>query len=108
MSRVGEGSTWEQLSLYESRDMIQRAFRDRHGRDLNADKALAITANVAQGRQYFAGAQSAGELISPLLLYYGVLSLTRGLLLYLDRSGQANTVAGHGVLAVRWEQTLGR
>lgn len=78
------GSPWERLSLYESRDMVTQLYHRRHGRQTNDAKARAIASHMIQGRQYFESAQGAGELVRPLLLYYGVVALSRALILFLD------------------------
>src|SRR5438128_5972178 len=101
------GRVWEELSLYESRDLIDRFFKSRHDRDLSAEKANEITSNLAQGREYFSSAREAGELVRPLLLYYGVLALSRGLILALEPgTREASLSSSHGLVTLQWAQTL--
>lgn len=96
------------LSLYESVDIVRRAFAGRHGRQLPTAKAAEITAHVSQGRQYLASAEGAGELAKPLLVYYGVLSLTRAAILFLDvQKREASLAASHGLNAHGWSGDLG-
>jgi len=72
-------NSWERLSLYESRDLLSRFYQKRHGRELSAEKAYEIIAHLAQGRGFFTSAGQSSELVRPLLLYYGVYALSRGL-----------------------------
>jgi hypothetical protein len=101
--------SWERLSLYESRDLLSRFFQKRHGRQLAAEKAYEIIAHLAQGRGFFASAQQSSELARPLLLYYGVYALSRGLILFLDaRMREASLPPSHGIDAEGWQNNLSR
>src|SRR5258708_28857042 len=99
--------SWERLSLYESRDLLSRFFHKRHGRQLSAEKAYEIIAHLAQGRGFFASAQQSSELARPLLLYYGVYALSRGLVLFLDaRMRESGLPPSHGIEAEGWQNSL--
>lgn len=99
--------TWAQLALYESRDVVSRLYQSRHGGELSASKAKEIVSAVAQSRAYFASAADAAPLVSPLLQYYGVLSLARALNLFLLRDArEASLAASHGLAPDSWGQTL--
>lgn len=99
--------SWERLSLYESRDLLSRFFQKRHGRQLAAEKAYENIAHLAQGRGFFASAQQSSELARPLLLYYGVYALSRGLILFLDaRMGETSLSSSHGTEADSWQNAL--
>lgn len=101
-------SSWERLSLYESRDLLSRFYQKRHGGELSAEKAYEIIAHLAQGRGFFASARQSSELVRPLLLYYGVLALSRGLILFLDiRSRECSLPGSHGIEAVSWQNAPG-
>jgi YaaC-like Protein len=100
--------SWERLSLYESRDLLSRFYQKRHGRELSAEKAYEIIAHLAQGRGFFTSAGQSSELVRPLLLYYGVLALSRGLILFLDVSlRECSLPASHGIEAVGWQNAQG-
>jgi hypothetical protein len=91
---------WEALSLYESRDIAARLFKQRHALELNADAAYGIVSHVAQAREYFSSAERAAPLVRPLLVYYGVLALSRGVILFLNPSAKEGTLKqAHGVTA---------
>jgi len=99
--------SWERLSLYESRDLLSRFFQKRHGRELSAGKAYEIIAHLAQGRGFFASAQQSSELARPLLLYYGVYALSRGLILFLDaHMREFSLPPSHGIGAEDWQNVL--
>ncbi len=101
-------NSWERLSLYESRDLLSRFYQKRHGRELSAEKAYEIIAHLAQGRGFFTSAGQSSELVRPLLLYYGVYALSRGLILFLDVSlRECSLPASHGIEAVGWQNAQG-
>jgi YaaC-like Protein len=98
---------WARLSIYESTDLVRELFQRRHGRELNAEKAREIVSAIAQGREYFSSASEAGLLVRPLLQYYGVLSLCRGLVLLLSQNLRETSLPqAHGLSAVSWESRL--
>lgn len=98
---------WTRLSLYQSRDLIAERYHERHGRILNDGKSREIASSLIQGDQYFASARTSGNLARPLLLYYGVLSLSRALILFADTSArEATLLQGHGLKTVGWPSIL--
>lgn len=99
---------WSRLSLYESTDLARDLFQQRHGRELGAEKAKEISSAMAQGREYFSAAADAGLLVRPLLQYYGVLSLSRALILLLSSNlRECSLPASHGLSAEGWSGKLG-
>ncbi|MFL5589858.1 MAG: YaaC family protein [Ktedonobacteraceae bacterium] len=99
--------SWERLSLYESRDLLSRFYQNRHGGQLSAGKSYEIIAHLAQGRGFFASARQSSELARPLLLYYGVYALSRGLILFLDtKSRECSLPPSHGIEAEGWQHAL--
>jgi hypothetical protein len=101
------GATWERLSFFESTDFVADAYKTRHHESLPASKAHEITSHLRQGREYFQSAAGAGDLVQPLLLYYGSLSLARGLILFLNPDKtESNLTSGHGLGTKAWEATL--
>lgn len=102
-----ERRIWEELSVFESQDFVRRWYKDRHGRELNAARRREITSCFSQGREYMSSATNAAMSVRPLLLYYGVLSLSRGVILLLDRTKtEASLKASHGLEVVDWRTTL--
>ena len=99
--------SWARLSLYESTDLVRGLFQQRHDRELNASKAREIVSAVAQGREYFEAAAEGGLLVRPLLQYYGVLSLCRGLILLLSPNfREASLSPAHGLSSIGWGSVL--
>jgi hypothetical protein len=99
--------SWKSLALFESSDLVRRLYRQRHKRDLTAAKAREITSSLAQGRQYFAELRSVGELARPLVLFYGVMALSRAAILFFSPTTREATLReGHGLSAINWTQTL--
>lgn len=98
---------WERLALYESTDLVTRFYEEHHERRLTDQKATEIVCQLVQGREYFASAARSAEVVHPLLLYYGVLSLSRGLILFLNPGiREAGLGGGHGLSSVQWNQRL--
>ena len=101
MTPVAGSKVWASLSAYESIDLVRRFVKESTGREPNAAKAREIAAHFAQGREYFRNAEGAGELVRPLILYYGAMALARGTVLFLDPS-KSKLVADHGLDASGW------
>jgi hypothetical protein len=96
--------SWSQLSLFESADVLNKLQHPVHGTGLKAEKAAEVASYFAHGREYFYAADNAGFLVRPLLQYYGVLSLSRGLILLLDKSLRAASLPKqHGLKPLDWK-----
>ena len=99
--------TWYALREFETRDITGRSFRDRHSRDLSAAKGREIISNFIQAREYFRSASTADFTVRPLLQYYGVASMSRGITHFLDvNSREASLKRGHGIAIKDWTQIL--
>ena len=93
--------------MFESRDFVGHWYFTEHGRELSAKNANAITASFIQGREYFKASDLSGTNVSPLLLYYGVLSISRGLILIKSRNKTEDALkSSHGLGTVDWGGTL--
>lgn len=89
---------WLKFALLESTDIIKRLFKEKHNLELNTGKAKEIVSNFVQGREYFSSAVNASEIVKPLLQYYGVVSLSRGLILFLNASARETSLKpSHGL-----------
>ncbi len=94
---------WSRLSAYESSDLVRGLLNERHHRFPSSGKSLEVAAHMAQGRQYFEAAAGAAELTRPLLLYYGVLSLSRAIILCADVQRREATLSeAHGLSCHGW------
>ena len=102
---MSSARAWELLSLYESTELLGRFTEERTGRKLGGEKAREISGLLSQGREYFRGAARAGELVRPLLLYYGAVALARGAALFLDPT-KSKIEAAHGLDAPGWRDAL--
>lgn len=100
-------SLWEPLQRFESRDYLSQFYKKKHERTLNATRLNEIGSCFTQGREYFVSAGAASETVKPLLLYYGVSSLARGVTLLRDKTkNEENLTAGHGLVTEDWSATL--
>ena len=104
----GKGKdAWRRLSLYQSRDLLRERFHARHGLELSAGKCREIASNLLQGNQYFDAAGGSGDLVRPLLLYYGVISLTRAIVLFAKPEFRECALSpAHGIGIKGWTQVL--
>src|SRR5262245_1989886 len=98
--------TRNSLSHLQSFDLVQREFHRWHGRELNAERTWEIVSSFVQGQEYFESAATAAEAVRPLLLYYGVLSLSRGLIIFLQNISEAALKPSHGLEMKSWRDTL--
>jgi len=102
-----ERRIWEELSRFESHDYVGKWYLRRHRRTLNSARIREVTSCFTQGREYFASATNAATSVRPLLLYYGVLSLSRGVILLLNSAkSESNLRPSHGLEVVDWQGTL--
>lgn len=100
-------SIWDEFSQYESSELVKRDYKDRHGRDLNLRHAREITAAFSHARSYFRSTKNSEPTVKPLLLYYGVVSLSRGLALLLTRGMREAALAqSHGLSAKNWQHEM--
>lgn len=98
---------WDALAGFESRDLISRFFKKRHGLEANAGKIREIASAFTQGREYFTSASTASISVKPLLLYYGVLSLSRALVLFSSPNLRESSLKpSHGLEVRNWQQSL--
>lgn len=102
MTNAFGNGAWASLSLYESPELVRRFAGESIGREPTANKAREISAHFSQGREYFRSAAGAGELVRPLILYYGAMALARGTALFLSRE-KSKIEAGHGLDATGWK-----
>ena len=98
---------WREISRFESYDLARSWYQQTHQREMNAAKTRQINTFFIQGREYFKSASSADMSVKPLLLYYGVLSLSRGAIL-LKNTGkrEESLVQSHGLKEVNWRGTM--
>ena len=68
---------WHKLLDYESRDLIERFIETKHQRRASARQVNEISSNFIQAREYFRNTENSNLSVKPLLLYYGVNSLSR-------------------------------
>lgn len=109
MSEIRTNEWWRILSNYESSDLVKVCFKAMHGRELNTSKASEICASITQARGYMESANGAGRSVRPLLLYYGILGLARGLTLFLSTSlREAGLAQAHGLSVSGWGEALTR
>lgn len=98
---------WKSLSRFESHDFVQKWYKKAHGRTLNATKTKQINACFSQGAEYFENAKDASMSVKPLLLYYGVLSISRGIILCNHPAKVEDSLkSSHGLEVVDWRSTL--
>lgn len=82
-------------------------FHSRHNRQLNARAAQSISTCFIQGREYFDAGASAATCVRPLLLYYGVLSMCRGLIMLRNPTKKEESLRqSHGLETIDWGGTL--
>lgn len=90
--------SWSRLSLFTSREVLERKYHAKHARQLSTGKAKEIISHLEQARQYFESAESAGVLAGPLELYYGVLAFCRAIVLLRSPAAREATLKkGHGL-----------
>mgnify|MGYP001472047640 CR=1 FL=1 len=102
-----KNDAWNQLFEFESKDLLQQYFKDVYALEAMDWKVREISSNVIQAREYFRSTRLADISVKPLLLYYGVLSLSRALVLVLNPKKRECTLkASHGLSISNWSETI--
>lgn len=101
--------TWYALREFETHDITSHSYKSRHGLELSTTKAREVSSNFVQAREYFNSASRADFTVRPLLLYYGVASLSRGVTLFLATDKRETSLRpSHGLETCEWGQELSR
>lgn len=99
--------TWNELLAFESRDLVARYIKEKYNRELNRNRTLQITSNFSQGREYFRSSENASPIVRPLLQYYGVMAMSKGLILCKDlNKTEAQLKHSHGLEINNWNQVI--
>lgn len=100
-------NTWHFLREFESKDLVKQYIKKKFDFSLSSEKALEISAAFKQGRSYFESSINADISVKPLLQYYGVVALSRGLILILNKTSRENTIKpSHGLKICNWGSVL--
>ena len=98
---------WQSLSRFESYDFVDRWYQKTHKRKPNAAKISQINACFIQGHEYFSNAALSEMSVKPLLIYYGVLSLSRGVILANNPNKKEESLKKtHGLEPHDWQGAL--
>lgn len=94
---------WHFLREFESKDLVKHYIKTKFGYEVNTSKATEITSAFKQGRSYFNSVINADISVKPLLQYYGIVALSRGLILILNRNSRENNIfPSHGLKINNW------
>jgi hypothetical protein len=98
---------WNELLEFETMDLVERYIKNRFNRKPGTNKVIQITSNFIQGREYFKSADTASITVKPLLQYYGVLALSKGLILFLkDTLTEDQLKSSHGLEIKNWKKPI--
>lgn len=97
---------WATLANYESQDLVRTKYKEVNGGVANAAHSREIRCSVVQARGYFEAAANSDRNVKPLLIYYGVVGLSRALVMFLNQKREASLQASHGLTAKEWNQVF--
>ncbi|MFA6978767.1 MAG: YaaC family protein [Ignavibacteriaceae bacterium] len=98
---------WHFLREFESKELVKRFIKKKFDYSLNSSKAFEITSAFTQGREYFTSYVKADISVKPLLQYYGIVALSRGLILILNKSARENNITpSHGLKIKNWNDIV--
>lgn len=98
---------WNELLIFETRDLIERFIFKKYNRKLSEERILQIASNFSQGREYFKSSELSNLTVRPLLQYYGVMALSKGLILSIDLyKTEAQLKGSHGLEVIEWKQII--
>ncbi|WP_223606476.1 YaaC family protein [Chryseobacterium sp. OSA05B] len=94
---------WHFLREFENKDLVKHYIKTKFGYEINTSKATEITSAFKQGRSYFDSVLNSDISVKPLLQYYGIVALSRGLILILNRKSRENNIfPSHGLKISNW------
>ena len=97
------------IGLLRSREYVAAFAQQRLSASLTAQHIADIAASFSQGIAYFNSAEQASIQIKPVLQYYGILNLVKGLCgLKTPDGDEQETVSDHGLRRDRWNDHLVR
>ena len=99
-------NVWHELANFESQDLVSETYRRKHNKDPKIDQIRDIIASFVQAREYFENAARAAFTVRPLLQYYGVASLAKGLILIQSGKSSATLKPSHGLAQKEWQATF--
>jgi hypothetical protein len=106
---MNSSKDWATLSNYQSHELVRRDYKRKHGREPNAAHTKEICSPFIQAQHYFRSASLADRTVYPLLLYYGVVSLSRGLTLFLKTGlREAALCPSHGLGVRDWQAVFAK
>ena len=98
---------WKTISRFESHDFVAKWYRRAHSREASSTKVVQINACFANGREYFRNAKRAEMSVKPLLLYYGILSCCKGVILANNpKKKEESLKPRHGLETIDWQNIL--
>ncbi|WCO03622.1 YaaC family protein [Psychroserpens ponticola] len=98
---------WQSLLSLESQEYVKNIYKKIFDNTLNTRRAKEINSSAKQAREYFRNANNASFSVRPLLVFYGVSSLSRALTLFMkQRGGEEGLTAGHGLTTESWSNEL--
>lgn len=104
---MNSAEAWAVLRNYESKELVRRLYQERHDRDASAGLAREISCAIGQAREYFKNARTADPIVKPLLLYYGVMNLARGAIMFLAVNRREATLSPrHGLSEISWRDMV--
>ena len=99
--------TWNKLLEFETRDLVERFIQKKYKRKASARQILEITSNFIQAREYFLNSKKSAISVKPLLQYYGVTSMARGLILATSpKLSESALKPSHGLETTNWQNSL--
>lgn len=102
-------SAWDTIANYEASDIVRARYQAKHTWQPNAAHSREISSPFTQARHYFESAKNADKTVKPLLMYYGVTSLSRGLVLFLTRKQRSSQLTpSHGLSILDWQSVLSK
>ena len=98
---------WHNLYDYESKDLIERYIEKNYNRKASKRQIIEISSNFIQGREFFRNSEKSNFSVKPLLLYYGVNSISRGLILLLNpHLSESSLKPSHGLETINWRDYI--
>ncbi len=92
----------EILEDFQSEFLVRRKYNETYGKKLTERRAKEIASAFRQGKEYLGESAKASPRVVPLLVFYGLQALTRGVTQYLSHRDAGGLSNSHGLTVEGW------
>ena len=101
------GNSWISLLPYQTIDIVSEYYYKRHQRELNSYDSRSIISHFRQARAFHDNVKHSDLSVKPLLQYYCINSLSKGMIYLLDCTKKEESLCpSHGLKISNWNECI--